>query len=45
MEEIAWILRSDAHSTKVRFIKSSKLTDEERYVLVEDSGGARCTSS
>ena len=36
MEEIAWILRSDAHSTRVGFIKSSKLTDEERYVLVED---------
>ena len=36
MEEIAWILRSDAHSTKVGFIKSSKLIDEERYVLVDD---------
>jgi hypothetical protein len=32
MEEIAWILRSDARSTKAGFIKSSKLTDEERYV-------------
>ena len=36
MEEIAWILRSDAHRTKVGFIWSSRLTDEERYVLDED---------
>jgi hypothetical protein len=36
MEEIAWILRSDPHRTKVGFIQSSKLADEERYVLVED---------
>ena len=33
MEEIAWILRSDPHRHQVGFIKSSRLTDEERYVL------------
>ena len=36
MEEIAWILRSDAHRTKVGFIRSDKLPDEERYVLEEN---------
>lgn len=36
MEEIAWILRSDPHRNQVGFIRSSKLTDEERYVLQED---------
>ncbi len=35
MEEIAWILRSDALRSKVGFIRSDKLTDEERYVLEE----------
>jgi len=36
MEEIAWILRSDAHRTKVGFIRSNRLSDEERYVLEEE---------
>jgi hypothetical protein len=36
MEEIAWILRSDAHRHQVGFIRSSRLTDEERFVLEED---------
>ena len=36
MEETAWILRSDAHRGQVGFIRSSRLTDEERYVLDED---------
>ena len=36
MEDIAWVLRSDPHRNQVGFIKSSKLTDEERYVLEED---------
>ena len=36
MEEIAWILRSDPHRNQVGFVRSNKLTDEERYVLEED---------
>jgi hypothetical protein len=36
MEEIAWVLRSDALRSKVGFIQSHKLTDEERFVLDED---------
>src|SRR5262245_41537130 len=35
MEEIAWILRSDPHH-QVGFVRSSRLTDAERYVLEED---------
>ena len=36
MEEIAWILRSDPHRKQVGFVRSSRLTDEERYVLQEE---------
>ena len=36
MEEMAWILRSDALRNQVGFVRSSRLTDEERYVLDED---------
>jgi|SRR5262245_8125917 len=36
MEEIAWVLRSDPRRNEVGFIKSSKLSDEDRYVLEED---------
>ena len=36
MEEIAWILRSDAHRNQVGFIRSNRLADEDRYVLEED---------
>jgi hypothetical protein len=36
MEEIAWVLRSDPRRGQVGFVKSSKLSDEERYVLEED---------
>jgi hypothetical protein len=36
MEELAWILRSDPHRNQVGFVRSSRLTDEERYVLQED---------
>jgi hypothetical protein len=36
MEETAWILRSDPHRNQVGFVRSSRLTDEERYVLEED---------
>ena len=36
MEEIAWILRSDVRRHQVGFVHSSKLIDEERYVLEED---------
>ena len=35
MEEIAWILRTDPHH-QVGFVRSSRLTDDERYVLEED---------
>ena len=36
MEALAWILRSDPHRNQVGFVRSSRLTDEERYVLEED---------
>src|SRR5262245_25983162 len=36
MEEIAWILRSDPHRNQVGFVRSNRLTDDERYVLDED---------
>ena len=36
MEEIAWILRSDPHRNQLGFVRSSRLSDEERYVLEED---------
>ena len=36
MEEIAWVLRSDPHRSSVGFVRSSRLTDEERFVLEED---------
>ena len=36
MEEIAWILRSDPHRHQVGFIRSSRLSDEQRFVLDED---------
>jgi hypothetical protein len=36
MEQIAWVLRSDPHRNHVGFVRSSRLTDEERYVLEED---------
>jgi hypothetical protein len=36
MEEIAWILRSDPLRNQVGFVRSSKLTDEERFVLEQD---------
>jgi len=36
MEDLAWILRSDPHRNEVGFVRSSRLTDEERYVLDED---------
>jgi hypothetical protein len=36
MEEIAWILRSDPHRNQVGFVRSNRLTDDERYVLEED---------
>ena len=36
MEEIAWVLKSDPHRNQVGFVRSSRLTDEERYVLDED---------
>ena len=36
MEEMAWILRSDPHRNQVGFVRSSKLPDDERYVLEEE---------
>jgi hypothetical protein len=36
LEEIAWILRSDPLRQQVGFVRSSRLADEERYVLEED---------
>lgn len=36
MQELAWILRSDALRHQVGFVRSSKLPDDERFVLEED---------
>jgi hypothetical protein len=36
LEEIAWILRSDAHRTQVGFVPGKRVPDEERFVLEED---------
>ena len=36
MEQTAWVLRSDPHRNQMGFVRSSRLTDEERYVLEED---------
>jgi hypothetical protein len=36
MEEIAWILRSDPHRNQIGFVRSSRLSDEERFVLDDD---------
>jgi hypothetical protein len=33
MEEIAWILRSDALRKRVGFVRSSELEDKDRFVL------------
>jgi hypothetical protein len=36
MEEVAWVLRSDPRRNQVGFVHSSKLNDEDRFVLQED---------
>jgi hypothetical protein len=36
MEEIAWILRSDAKRNQIGFVPASKLRERHRYVLEED---------
>ena len=36
MEEIAWVLRSDPRRNQVGFVHSSRLADDERFVLDED---------
>jgi len=36
MEEMAWLLRSDARRNQVRFVQGKRLPDEERFVLEED---------
>jgi hypothetical protein len=33
MEEIAWVLRTDAHRKRVGFVRSSDLEDKDRFVL------------
>ena len=35
MEEIAWVLRSDTHRNQLGFVRSSRLNEEERFVLEE----------
>lgn len=39
MEEIAWILRTDARRTSIGFVRASTLRERERHVLFEDSSG------
>jgi hypothetical protein len=36
MEEMAWLLRSDARRNQVGFVQGKRLPDEERFVLEED---------
>ena len=36
MEELAWVLRSDPHHNQVGFVRSSRLSDDERYLLDEE---------
>jgi hypothetical protein len=36
MEEIAWVLRSDATRNRVGFVHAQRLEDEERHVIEED---------
>jgi hypothetical protein len=36
MEQIAWVLRSDPRRNQVGFVHSSKLNDEDRFVLQDD---------
>jgi len=36
MEDIAWILRTDARRRQVGFVQAKDLTPKERYVLPED---------
>lgn len=36
MEDIAWILRSDAKRTKVGFVRAKDLKHEERHVLDDE---------
>jgi hypothetical protein len=36
MEEIAWILRTDAQRKQVGFVRAQEMKPEERYVLPYD---------
>ncbi len=36
MEEIAWVLRTDANRNQIGFVRASKLRERERHVLIED---------
>lgn len=36
MEEIAWVLRTDAKRKSIGFVQAKKLRPKERYVLDED---------
>jgi len=36
MEEIAWVLRSDASRSRVGFVQANRLKEEDRHVIEED---------
>ena len=36
MEDIAWVLRTDANRNQIGFVRGSKLRERERHVLTED---------
>lgn len=36
MEEIAWVLRTDARKNQIGFVQARELKPEHRYVLPED---------
>ena len=36
MEEIAWVLRTDARRNEIGFVRASTLRERERHVLIEE---------
>jgi hypothetical protein len=36
MEEIAWVLRTDARKNQIGFVQARELKPEHRYVIPED---------
>jgi hypothetical protein len=36
MEQIAWVLRTDANRNQIGFVPASKLCERERHVMIED---------